>query len=66
MFAVATSAAQGGIQSGEVLLIIATVAVAFFWRVLIRIGLAAIVIGFAFLMVSGLLEFFHGLRSLIP
>lgn len=61
-----TAQAAAGLSPTLVILIIATVVVAFFWRVLIKIGLAAICVGFAFLMVTGLLEFFHGLRSLIP
>jgi hypothetical protein len=66
LLAAQTAHATHGHSPTLILLIIATVVVAFCWRILIKIGLAAIVIGFAFLMISGLLDVLHGLHSLIP
>ena len=52
-------------NSTLVLLIIAAVIVAFFWRAILKIGIAAIVVGFAFLLVTVLLEVLHGLQALL-
>ena len=49
-----------------VLIIIAAVVVAAFWRTILKIGLAAMIIGFLFLLVTGLLEIVHALHALIP
>ncbi len=49
-----------------ILLIIAAVIVAAFWRIILTIGCAAVIIGFVFLLVSGLLEILHVLRMLVP
>ena len=40
--------------------------VAAFWRTLLKIGIAAVIIGFVFLLVTGLLDILHGLHALIP
>lgn len=53
-------------MSTLVLIIIAAVIAAFFWRPILKIAIAALVIGFAFLFVTGLLEIVHGLHALIP
>jgi hypothetical protein len=49
-----------------ILLVIAAVVVSAFWRTILKIGIAAIIIGFVFLLVTGLLEILHGLHALIP
>jgi hypothetical protein len=60
-----TSASQG--QSPTlVLIIIVAVIVAIFWRTLLKIGIAALIIGFVFLLVTGLLDIAHSLHTLIP
>jgi hypothetical protein len=59
------SAAQGQ-NPTLILLIIAAVVVAAFWRTILTIGIAAVVIGFVFLLVTGLLEIVHSLHALIP
>lgn len=48
------------------ILIIAAVIVAVFWKTLFKVAIAALIIGFAFLLVTGLLEVVHGLHALIP
>ena len=48
------------------IIIIAAVIVAACWRMVLKIGIAAVIIGFVFLLVSGLLDILHGLRGLIP
>lgn len=59
------SAAQGQ-NPTLILIIIAAVVVAAFWRTLLKIGIAAVIIGFVFLLVTGLLDIAHGLHALIP
>ena len=66
LLAAQTAHATHGHSPTLILILIAAVVVAFCWRGLFKIGLAAVVIGLAFLMVSGLLDFLHGLHSLIP
>lgn len=48
------------------LLIIAAVIVAVFWKTLLKVIIAALIVGFVFLCVSGLLEIMHGLHAVIP
>jgi uncharacterized membrane protein YGL010W len=57
---------RGANMSAFILLVIAAVVVAAFWRTILKIGIAAVIIGFIFLFVTGLLEILHGLHSLIP
>jgi hypothetical protein len=52
-------------NSTLVLLIIAAVTVAFFWRAILKIGIAAIIVGFAFLLITSLLDILHGLQALL-
>jgi hypothetical protein len=49
-----------------VLILIAAVVVAIFWKTLFKIAIAALVIGFVFLYVTGLLEIVHAVHTLIP
>jgi hypothetical protein len=62
----ALASASQGSNPTLILIIIAAVIVAFFWRTIVKIGIAAVLIGFAFLLVTGLLDFLHGLRALVP
>lgn len=59
------SASQGQ-NSTLVLIIIAAVAVTIFWRTVLKIGIAAVIIGFAFVLVTDLLDIVHSLHALIP
>ena len=66
MLALASAAvAQGSQSSGLVLVLIAAVSVAIFWRGLIKIGLALIVVLFAVLLVASTAAFIHGIQLLI-
>jgi len=49
-----------------IVIIIAAVILAVFWQTLLNIGIAALVIGFLFVLVSGVLDILHALRGLIP
>jgi hypothetical protein len=60
------SAAHGGVAQSETLFIIVAIAVAAFWKALVKIGLAVLVIGFLFLMFSGASALVHGVHALIP
>ena len=62
----ALASAPQGSDPTLVLIIIAAVIVAFFWRPILKVGAAAVVIGFAFLLVNGVLDVLHSLRGLIP
>jgi hypothetical protein len=62
----ALASASQGQNPTLVLILIAAVVVAVFWRTVLKIGIAAVVIGFVFLLVSSLLEILHGLHALIP
>jgi hypothetical protein len=66
MLALASAAAaQGSQSSGLLLVLIAAVCVAVFWRGLIKIGLALIVVLFAVLLVASTTTFIHGIQLLI-
>ena len=64
MFALA-SASQGR-NSTIILIVIAAVILYAHWRTILKIGVIAIVIGYTFLVISGLLDIAHALHSLIP
>ena len=49
-----------------VVIVIAVVILAAFWKTFLRFIIAALVIGFIFLCVSGALDIAHGLHALIP
>ena len=53
-------------MSTLILITIGAVIVAVFWRTVLKIVIAAVLIGFVFLFVSGLLEVLHSLHALIP
>jgi hypothetical protein len=62
----ALASAPQGQNSVIIVIVIAAVVVAVFWKTIVKIGIAALIIGFVFLFATGLLEVVHGLRSLIP
>jgi hypothetical protein len=62
----ALASAPQGQNSILILIIIAAVTVAIFWRTILKIGIAAVMIGFVFVLVTGLLDVVHGLHALIP
>jgi putative effector of murein hydrolase LrgA (UPF0299 family) len=64
MLALAT--APQGQNPTLILIIIGAVVAAVFWRTILKIGIAATVIGFVFLLVTVLLDIVHGLHALIP
>lgn len=49
-----------------ILIIIAAMVVAVFWRTILKIGIAAMIIGFVFLLATSLLDVVHVLHALIP
>jgi hypothetical protein len=62
----ALASAPQGQNPTLALILIAAVIVAVFWRTVLKIGIAAAIIGFVFLLVSSLLEILHALHGLIP
>jgi hypothetical protein len=62
----ALASASQGQNPTLIFILIAAVVVAVFWRPILTIGIAAIIIGFVFLLVTGLLEILHDLHALIP
>jgi hypothetical protein len=58
------SAAHGGVAQSEALFIIAAVVVAAFWKALIKIGLAVLVIGSLILLFSGASALVHGVHAI--
>ena len=62
----ALASASQGSNPTLVLIIIAAVVVAVFWRAILKIAIAALIIGFVFLLVDGMLVILHGLHALIP
>ena len=63
MLALAT--ASPGQNSTLILIIIAAVIAAAFWRAILKVGIAMIIIGLAFLLVTSLLDILHGLQALL-
>jgi hypothetical protein len=47
-----------------VLIIVAAVILAIFWRIILKAGIAILIIGFAFLLVTGVLDLAHRLHAL--
>lgn len=62
----ALASASPGQNSTLVIVIVAAVAVVVFWRTILKVGIAAVIIGFLFLFIAGLLDVMHGLHALIP
>jgi putative effector of murein hydrolase LrgA (UPF0299 family) len=49
-----------------ILILIAAVFVAAFWRTILKIAIAALIIGFLFLFITGTLDVVHVLHALMP
>lgn len=62
----AVAAAAHGLDHTQILLILAAIALAMFWKVAIKLGLALIVVGFVVVLVKGDAILIHGLHALIP
>ncbi|HEX9040404.1 MAG TPA: hypothetical protein VF838_05180 [Trebonia sp.] len=62
----ALASASQGQDSTLIVVVIAAVVVAVFWRTILKVGIAAVIIGFIFLLIAGLLDVLHALRGLIP
>jgi len=64
MLAIAST--QQGLNPTLVLFLIVVVVVALCWRAILAIGIAAIIVGFVFLLVTISVDILHGLHALIP
>ena len=62
----ALAAATHGQDPAQTLIILAAVAAAIFWRALLKIALALIVILFVVLLSRGVSVFLHDLRLVVP
>jgi hypothetical protein len=49
-----------------ILLIVAAVILAVFWKALLKVIIAALIIGFVFMCVTSVLDIVHSLHALIP
>lgn len=65
MLALAASASHGP-NPTLIVILIAAVVVAAFWQTILKIFIAALIIGFLFLFITGTLDVVHLLRALIP
>jgi hypothetical protein len=62
----ALAAAAHGQDPAQILIILAAIAAAIFWRALLKIALALIVILFVVLLSRGVSVFLHDLRLVVP
>jgi hypothetical protein len=62
----ALAAATHGQDPAQTLIILAAIAAAIFWRALLKIALALIVILFVVLLSRGVSVFLHDLRLVVP
>jgi hypothetical protein len=62
---VALASASQGQNSVLILIIIAAVITAAFWRTILKIGIAVVIIGFTFLLVTGTLDFLHAMQKVL-
>jgi hypothetical protein len=62
----ALASASHGLNPILILLVIATVAVAAFWQTILKLAIAALIVGFLFLFITGTLDVVHFLRALMP
>jgi len=62
----ALAAAAHGQETAQTLIILAAIAAAIFWRTLLKIALALIVILFVVLLSHGVSVFLHDLRLVVP
>ena len=56
----------GSIGTGETLTIVGAIAAALFWRLLVKIGLAVLVVGFLILLFEGASAVQHVLHAMVP
>jgi hypothetical protein len=64
MLALATAVHSQG--PTQILIILAAAAAVIFWRALIKIGIALVIIGFFLLLITEAAALIHGLHLLIP
>lgn len=62
----ALASASPGQNPTLIIIIIAAVVIAAFWRTILKVGISAVIIGFVFLLITGLLDIIHSLHALIP
>lgn len=62
----ALASAPQGLNPTLILIIIAAVVVAAFWQTILKIVIAALIIGFVFLFITDLLDVVHSLHALVP
>jgi hypothetical protein len=62
----AVAAAAHGQANPQILIILAVIALAMFWRVAIKIAVALLVVGFVMVVAKGDTTLIHGLHALIP
>ena len=62
----ALAAAAHGQDPAQTLIILAAIAAAIFWRALLKIALALVVILFVLLLSRGVSVFLHDLRLVVP
>jgi hypothetical protein len=65
MLALAT-AAHSGLDSAQILTVIAVVSAAIFWRTLFRVALPVILVILAVLLITGASTVIHDIRSFLP
>ena len=61
----ALASASQGLNSTLIVIIVAAVVVAAFWQMILKIGIAALIIGFVFLLATSMIDILHGLHALI-
>lgn len=62
----ALSQTAPGASPTLILIIIAAVILIVFWQAILKFGIAVLIIGFVFLLVSGVLDVAHVLHALVP
>ena len=62
----ALASASHGLNPTLILLVIAAVVVAAFWQTILKITIAALIIGFLYLFITGTVDVVHLLHALIP
>lgn len=56
-----TTAVHSGLSPGEALAIVAAIVAVVFWKALVKIGLAVLVIGLLILLITGAAAILHGI-----
>jgi hypothetical protein len=62
----ALASASHGLNPSLILLVIAAVVVAAFWQTILKIAIAALIIGFLYLFITCTVDVVHLLHALIP